>query len=167
LQEFYLTANPSVVVLHTQKKGTVMTSRQSRFALLLVMVLLIHLPACNRERPVAAGALTITLAISNGQCTQNNSTGVIDVEDDQDVTYELGAAGANPQFNVQFSSCPFASANCPVNSPQGTSKNAGTPTASAVNNTYYYSSVTVNNQSCKNGSGTFGFHVKPGTMRPR
>ena len=76
---------------------------------------------------------------------------------------QLGALGANPQFNVQFSSCPFASGKCPVNSPQGTSKNAGTPTAAAVNNTYYYSSVTVNNQSCNNGASTFGLHIKPGT----
>lgn len=145
-----------------------MTVPRSRLALPVLLALLIVLPACKKEQPVqGSSSLTIKLANANGQCTQNGSTGVIDVEQDQDVTYELDVAGANTQFNVQFSSCPFASGKCPADSPQGTAQDMGTPTASAVNNTYYYSSVTVNNQTCTNGSGTLGLHVKPGTMQPR
>ena len=141
-----------------------MTSRQVRFALPLLIAFLTILPGCQEHRPVGlVGPLTIKLANNNGQCTQNGSTGVIDVEEGQDVTYDLAVAGANPQFDVQFSSCPFASAKCPANSPQGTPQDVGTPTASAVNNTYYYSSVTVNTLPCNNGAGTFGLRIKPGT----
>ena len=141
-----------------------MTSRQVRFALPLLIAFLTILPGCQEHHPVGlVGPLTIKLANNNGQCTQNGSTGVIDVVEGQDITYELAVAGANPQFDVQFSSCPFASAKCPVNSPQGTPQDVGTPTASAVNNTYYYSSVTVNNQACNNGASTFGLRIKPGT----
>ena len=141
-----------------------MTSRQVRFALPLLIAFLTILPGCQENHPVGlVGSLTIKLANNNGQCTQNGSTGVIDVEEGQDVTYELAVAGANPQFDVQFSSCPFASAKCPVNSPQGTPHDVGTSTAASVNNTYYYSSVTVNTLPCNNGAGTFGLHVRPGT----
>jgi hypothetical protein len=141
-----------------------MTSRQVRFALPLLIAFLTILPGCQEHHPVGlVGPLTIKLANNNGQCTQNGSTGVIDVVEGQDITYELAVAGANPQFDVQFSSCPFASAKCPANSPQGTPQDVGTPTASAVNNTYYYSSVTVNNQACNNGASTFGLRIKPGT----
>jgi hypothetical protein len=164
LQQFYLTANSSVVVLHSKRKEPAMTSRQVRFALPLLIAFLTILPGCQENHPVGlVGSLTIKLANNNGQCTQNGSTGVIDVEEGQDVTYELAVAGANPQFDVQFSSCPFASAKCPVNSPQGTPQDVGTPTAASVNNTYYYSSVTVNNQACNNGASTFGLRIKPGT----
>lgn len=140
-----------------------MTSRQVRFALPLLIAFLTILPGCQENHPVGlVGSLTIKLANNNGQCTQNDSTGVIDVEQDQDVTYELAASSANPEFNVQFSTCPFASGKCPANSPQGTSDDMGTPTAASVNNTYYYSSVTINGQSCNNGTNTFGVHIKPG-----
>jgi hypothetical protein len=163
LQQFYLTANSSVVVLHSKRKEPAMTSRQVRFALPLLIAFLTILPGCQENHPVGlVGSLTIKLANNNGQCTQNDSTGVIDVEQDQDVTYELAASSANPEFNVQFSTCPFASGKCPANSPQGTSDDMGTPTAASVNNTYYYSSVTINGQSCNNGTNTFGVHIKPG-----
>ena len=142
-----------------------MTSPQSRFALLVVVLaLLIVLPSCNKPLVGQPGPFTISLAYNGGQCTQNGSTGVIDVEQDWDVTYQGAAALSG--FNVQFSSCPFAAGKCPVNSPQGTPQNPGTPSAANANTTYYYSSVTINNQTCNNGPGTFGVHIKPGTTRP-
>jgi hypothetical protein len=138
-----------------------MTSRQIRFALPVVLALLIVLPSCSKLAVGQPGPFTISLAYNGGQCTQNGSTGVIDVEQDWDVTYQ--GAAALSEFNVQFSSCPFAAGKCPVNSPQGATQNPGTPTAASVNNTYYYSSVTINGQSCNNGTNTFGVHIKPGT----
>jgi hypothetical protein len=143
-----------------------MTSRQSRFAFPLVLALLIVLPSCEKKTVVgASGPYPIALAYNNGQCTQNGSTGVLDVDDNWTVTYE-GPSATTP-FNVEFSSCPYATGKCPVSSPQGGSQNVGTPTSSSVNNTYYYSSVSINNQPCNNSPGTFGMHVKPGTMGPK
>ena len=141
-----------------------MTSRQIRFALPVMLALLIVLPSCNKPVKQQLGSLTISLAYNNGQCTQNGSTGVIDVEQDWDVTYMTAAAMA--PFYVQFSTCPFAAGKCPINSPQGTPQNAGTPSAANANTTYYYSSVSINNQPCNNSPGTFGVHIKPGTTRP-
>lgn len=138
------------------------SSRQSRFALAVVPALLIVLTSCNKPTVAQAGPFAITLAYNNGQCTQNGSTGVIDVEQDWDVTYKT--ASAMTPFNVQFSSCPFATGKCPVSS--GGSQNPGTPTASSVNNTYYYSTVSINNQTCNNGPGTLGLHIKPISARP-
>jgi hypothetical protein len=139
-----------------------MTSRQSRFAFPLVLALLIVLPSCEKKTVVgASGPYPIALAYNNGQCTQNGSTGVLDVDDNWTVTYE-GPSATTP-FNVGFSSCPYATGKCPVSSPQGGSQNVGTPTSSSVNNTYYYSSVSINNQPCNNSPGTFGLHVRPGT----
>src|ERR1035438_6616116 len=83
-----------------KRKEPAMTSRQVRFALPLLIAFLTILPGCQENHPVGlVGSLTIKLANNNGQCTQNDSTGVIDVEQDQDVTYELAASSANPEFN--------------------------------------------------------------------
>lgn len=141
-----------------------MTSRQSLFALAVVLAVLIVLPSCNKPPVAQAGPFTISLAYNGGQCTQNGSTGVIDVEQNWDVTYKT--ASAMTPFNVQFSSsCPFAPGKCPVSS--GGSQNPGMPTPASVNNYYYYGTVTINNQTCNNGPGTFGVHIKPGTMGPK
>lgn len=142
-----------------------MTSRQIRFALPVMLALLIVLPSCNKPPVGQAGPFTISLAYNGGQCTQNGSTGVIDVEQNWNVTYQ--GAAALSEFNVQFSSCPFAAGKCPVNSPQGTAQNPGMPSAANANTTYYYSSVSISNQTCNNGPGTFGVHIKPGTMGPK
>jgi hypothetical protein len=140
-----------------------MTIRQTRFVLSALLALLIVLPACQKTPPVESlGPLTISLAYNGGQCTQNGSTGVIDVAQNQTVTYVPASTGT--AFNIQFSTCPFANGMCPVNSPQGTAQNVGTPSGGNVNTTYYYSSVTINNQTCNNGVSTFGLHIKPGTM---
>jgi hypothetical protein len=137
-----------------------MTIRQTRFALPVLLALLIVVPGCRKEHPVKAlGPLTISLAYKQGQCTQNGSTGTIDVEQDQDVTYVPASAGT--AFNIQFSTCPFASGKCPVGSPQGTAQNVGAPTAATVNTTYYYSSVTINNHTCNNGVQSWGLRIKP------
>jgi len=99
------------------------------------------------------------LTYNNGNCQQNGSTGVIDVPSGQNVIYQ--GASALSQFNVGFSTCPFASGNCPVNSPNGTPMNVGQPTGSAVGNTYSYTGLTINNQTCTNG-GQMGVRIKPG-----
>ena len=136
-----------------------MTSRQSRFALPIVLALLIVLPSCNKPPVRQLGPLTISLAYNNGQCTQNGSTGMIDVVQDQNVTYV--PASVNIPFYAQFSTCPFAAGKCPISSPQGTPQSPGAPTAASANTDYYYSSVTINNQACNNSPGTLGLHIKP------
>ncbi len=141
-----------------------MTSRQRCLAVSVVMVLLIVLLGCNdrdQKNKMLGSPLTISLAYNQGQCTQNGSSGVIDVVEGQNVTYQ--GPSATTAFSVQFSSCPFASGKCPANSPQGGAQDMGAPTASAVNNTYYYSSVTIGGQTCSNGISSFGLHIKPGT----
>jgi hypothetical protein len=139
-----------------------MNFRRIRFGLPVVLACLTVLPACQKTPPVESlGPLTISLAYNQGQCTQNGSTGVIDVAQNQTVTYVPASTGT--AFNIQFSTCPFANGMCPVNSPQGTAQNVGAPTSANVNTTYYYSGVTINNQTCNNGVSSFGLHVKPGT----
>ncbi len=136
-----------------------MTSRQCRFAIPVVLALLIVAPGCQERHPTGqTGPLTVSLAYNNGQCTQNGSSGMIDVVQDQSVTYV--PAAVNTPFYAQFSTCPFAAGKCPINSPQGTAQNVGAPTAASANTDYYYSSVTINNQSCNN-PGQLGLHVKP------
>ena len=138
-----------------------MNLKPLRFALPVVLVCITILAACQKPPVETIPPLTISLAYNQGQCTQNGSTVVIDVTEGTDVTIQ-GPSATTP-FQVQFSSCPFASGKCPANSPQGGAQDMGAPTASAVNNTYYYSSVSIGNQSCNNGVSTFGMHVKPGT----
>lgn len=139
-----------------------MNLRAVRFALPVVLACLIVLPACRKTPVEAVGPLTISLAYNQGQCTQNGATGTVDVAQNQTVTYVPASAGT--PFNIQFSTCPFAAGKCPVDSPQGTAQNVGEPTAASVNTTYYYSSVTINNQPCTNGIQSWGLHIKPGTM---
>jgi hypothetical protein len=144
-----------------------MTSRQYRFALSVVLALLIVLPSCKKNVVGAPGPYQISLSYNatTGQCTQNNSSGVLDVDDNWTVSY-IGSSVTTP-FDVEFSSCPFATGKCPVSSPNGGSQNVGTPVPASVNNTYYYSSITINGQTCNNGPGTYGVHIKPGTMAPK
>ena len=101
------------------------------------------------------------LTYNNGNCQQNGSSGVIDVPTGQNVIYQ--GAAALSQFNIQFAggNCPFASSSCPVNSPNGTPINVGQANANAVGNTYYYSSMTIDNHQCTDG-GAMGLRVKGG-----
>jgi len=112
--------------------------------------------SCQR---VAANQNTQTVSIAmnpDGTCTQNSSSGVIDIYKNQQVVYQ-GATALN-QFQVQFSTCPFSS--CPVNSPSGTAMNVGAPTG-AVGTTYNLSGMTINNQQCKSVS-PLGLRIKGG-----
>jgi hypothetical protein len=139
-----------------------MSSVRRLFALAVMASILAVLPGCH-SNPTGQqqGPQYIMLTYNNGNCQQNGSSGVIDIWSSQSVIYQ-GASALN-QFNIQFSgtSCPFAASNCPVNSPNGNAINVGQPTGSAVNNTFYYSSITINNQTC-NGVGSMGVRVKPG-----
>lgn len=136
-----------------------MTSVRRLFALAVVTGLLVVLPGCHGPTGQQQGPQYIMLTYNGGNCQQNGSTGVIDLWSSENVIYQ-GASALN-QFQVQFSTCPFASANCPVNSPNGSAVNVGQPSGSAVNNTYYYSSLTINNQNCTN-SGALGVRIKGG-----
>jgi hypothetical protein len=136
-----------------------MTIRCSWLALAVLAALLVCLPAYQRVRAgqAAPTSQNISLAYnSNGTCTQNGSSGVIDIVNNLPVVYQ--GATALTQFQVQFTTCPFAASNCPVNSPNGSAVNAGTPTGT-VGTTYNYSSITINNQSCK-GVSSMGVRVK-------
>src|SRR5579872_1249333 len=94
-------------------------------ALALVAGLLIFVSNCRStpSPPTALGPFYIMLTYNNGNCQQNGSTGMIDIPSDQNVIYQ--GATALTQFSVQFSICPFASGNCPVNSPNGSPMNVG------------------------------------------
>jgi len=140
-----------------------MTSRASRLALAVVVGLLICL---GGYQPASAQptTLTITINYNGGTCSQSSSDGqagpVINVnQSSQTVTYQ--SATAVSTFQISFSSCPFSS--CPVTSTNGSGVSAGQPNASAVGNTYNYSSVTfgsgANQQSCNN-PGSMGVHIR-------
>jgi hypothetical protein len=133
-----------------------MTSCRRLIALAVVAGFLVFLPGCHRTPPTTAGPLYIMLTYNNGTCQQNGSTGVVDVAPGQSAIYQGAAALA--EFQVQFTACPFTS--CPINSPNGTSVNAGPPVANAAGNTYYYSAMTINNQQCNN-IGPLGLRVWP------
>ena len=137
-----------------------MPSVRRLFALAVVAGLLVVLPGCHSS-PTGQqqGPQYIMLTYNNGNCQQNGSSGVIDIWSSQSVIYQ--GASALTEFQIQFSSCPFAAANCPVNSPNGNAINVGQPTGSAVNNTYYYSSMMINNQQCTL-AGPMGVRVRPG-----
>ncbi len=96
------------------------------------------------------------LMFNGGECQQNGSEGIIDVYQNRAVIYQT-AAGALTQFQVQFAACPFAS--CPVDS-RGISANVGQPTLGAVGTTFNYSSMTINNEPCKDAA-SMGVHVNP------
>jgi len=133
-----------------------MVSGSRWLTLALLVASLIGLTSCQR---VSANQATQTVAISmnaDGTCTQNGSSGVIDLYKSQPVVYQ-GAATLQ-QFQVQFSTCPFGS--CPVNSPSGAAVNVGAPSGT-VGTTYNLSSVTINNQTCKS-VGSMGVRLKGG-----
>ena len=126
------------------------------FALAALAALLICFTSCQR---VSANQnnQTITIAMNgDGTCTQNGSSGVIDVYKNQPVVYQ--GATALTEFQVGFSTCPFSS--CPVSSPSGTAVNVGAPTGTA-GTTYNLSSMTINNQQCKS-MGAMGVRIKNG-----
>ena len=125
-----------------------MVSRPRLLALAFLIAALVCLTSCQR---VSANQNTQTISIkmnADGTCQQNGSSGVIDINNTQPVSYQ-GAATLS-QFQVQFSTCPFTS--CPVNSPTGAAVNVGVPTGT-VGTTYNISAMTINNQQCKSVSG--------------
>ena len=133
-----------------------MVSGTRWLALALLVASLLALTGCQR---VKANQNTQTISIkmnTDGTCQQNGSSGVIDINNTQPLIYQ-GAATLS-QFQVQFSSCPFAS--CPVNSPTGAAVNVGVPTGT-VGTTYYLSAMTINNQQCKS-VGSMGLRQKNG-----
>lgn len=136
-----------------------MTSRCSGLALVVVVSFLVFLPGCHHDidHSKQLGPLQISLSYNNGSCQQNGSSGIIDVFQNQAVTFQ--GATALSQFQVQFTTCPFRA--CPVNSPNGTAVNAGQPNPGAEGNTYQYSGLTINNQQC-NLASPMGLRVKPG-----
>lgn len=137
-----------------------MTSVRKLIVLAVVTGLLIFLPGCRK--PVhQQGPFYIMLTYNGGNCQQNGSMGVIEVPYDQNIIYQGAAALSQFQINFAGGSCPFAPGNCPVNSPNGSPVNVGTPSANAVNNTYNYSSMMIDNQQCTDG-GAMGLRVKPG-----
>jgi len=149
-----------VVVFERFRKGAMpMMSVRRLFAAAAVAGLLMVLPGCHRTPTGQLGPFYIMLTYNNGNCQQNGSSSVIDVPMDQNVIYQ--GASSISQFNVVLASCPFASGNCPVNSPNGTPMNVGQPTSSAKDNTYTYTGLTINNQTCTDG-GQMGVRIKPG-----
>jgi hypothetical protein len=133
-----------------------MRSSCRRLTLAVVVAFLVLLMGCHHTSPVAQlGPLNINLSYNNGSCQQNGSSGVIDVYQNQSVTYQ--GATVLSQFQVQFATCPFSS--CPVTSPNGAPVTPGQPNPGTAGNTYYYSSVMINNQPC-NGVGAMGLRIK-------
>jgi hypothetical protein len=137
-----------------------MTSGCSRFAVAVVVGFLVFLPGCHHDidHSKQLGPLHISLAYnsSDGSCQQNGSAAVIDVWQDQQVIYQ--GAAVVPQFQVQFPRCPFGS--CPIDSPNGSPVNAGTPSAGARSTTYNYSGMTIGNKQCNN-PGAMGLRMRP------
>lgn len=134
-----------------------MVFRCCRVGLAVLAGFLLFLSGCAPKHVKQLGPFPIGLSYNNGSCQQNGSSGVIDVPSDQSVTYQ-GAIALN-QFQLQFSSCPFES--CPITSNNGAPANAGQPKPGTANNTYYYSSITINGQQC-NGVQSMGVRIRGG-----
>ncbi len=134
-----------------------MASRQRRFALAALASFLIFLPGLQSQNAGPA-PLYVTLNYNGGACTQNGSTGTLEVAAGQDVWFQTAAAVS--QFQVGFATCAFSS--CPVTSPQGKPVDAGVTVSTG---TFYYSTISIGNQTCNNGPGSFGLHIKPGPLR--
>jgi hypothetical protein len=138
-----------------------MTSGRRLLALAVVTGFLLFLPGCHRgqgDGGKSLGPQYIMLTYNNGSCQQNGAA-VAEVDNANDVIYQ-GAASIS-QFQINFASCPFASANCPVNSPNGTSVNVGRTLPNASGNYFQYTSVTIGGQQCTNGP-QMGIRVKGG-----
>src|SRR5579863_3148138 len=107
-----------------------MPSVRRLFPLAVVAGLLLLLPGCHNKVPTGQqGPQYIMLTYNGGNCQQNGSTGVIDVWSSEPVIYQ-GASALN-SFNIQFAgTCPYATENCPVSSPNGNPVNVGQPTGS-------------------------------------
>ena len=126
-----------------------------RLALAVVVAFLVFSLGCN-HRVKQLAPQTISLSYNNGNCTQNGGTAVVELDPTGSVTYQ--SATAVGQFQVQFTTCPFAS--CPITSSNGSPANAGQPKSGTAGNTYYYSSITIGNQPC-NGLGAMGVRIRP------
>jgi len=125
----------------------------------VLAALLLTATSCERASAFQNQTIAISFA-PDGSCQQSGSGGVasiIDVSKSHPVIYQ-GAATLS-QFQVTFSSCPFASGQCPVNSPTGAAVNVGNPTGT-VDMVYNYSNITINNMSCRI-VGSMGVRVRP------
>ncbi len=126
-----------------------------RMAVAVVTGSLILFAGCQRgARP--SGPLYIMLTFNGGACEQNGSIGVIDINQNQAVVYE-GAAIID-KFQVQFADCPFTS--CPVDSPNGTPVNVGSPNAAAAGMTFNYTGFSIDDHPCNNAR-QLGVRVRP------
>ena len=131
-----------------------MTSFSRRCLVGLLGLSLMSLSGCHKKS-AESGPQYIMLTFNGGACEQNGSTDVIEVSPNQAIVYQ-GAAVLR-QFEVRFASCPFSS--CPVSSPHGLSMNMGPPNAGTSGSTFNYTGMTINDESCSNGS-TLGIRIR-------
>jgi hypothetical protein len=132
-----------------------MISSCRRSALAVLAGLLFLLTGCHRA-PKDSGPLYIMLMFNGGACSQNGSSGVIEIDPDRAVIFQTAAELT--EFEVRFTACPFSS--CPASSPNGRAVNVGPPNPGTVGTTFMYAGITMNHQSCSN-AGTMGLRVKP------
>lgn len=96
------------------------------------------------------------LTFNNAACEQNGVPDVVEISANRAVVYQ--AAAVLSQFEVRFAACPFSS--CPVSSPHGISVNTGPPNPGTAGTTFNYSSMTIDNEPCKNAA-SLGVRIKP------
>ena len=134
-----------------------MSACRSTIAVAAVIIGIVFLPGCH-SRQLTDQPQYIMLTFNGGSCQQNGSPGMIDVDKSRAVIYQ--GASLLRQFQVGFTTCPFVSGNCPVNSPNGDSMNVGKPNPGTAGSTFMYSSLSMDNQPCTNFA-QMGLRVKP------
>jgi hypothetical protein len=135
-----------------------MASAYRLFTLAVLLVLAVLLSGCHKTPADSSEPQYIMLTYNAGNCEQNGSTGIVDINASQAVIYQ--GATNQTEFKIDFTSCPLSAGNCPVNSPNGTSMNVGPPMANAAGSTFMYRSMTVDNLPCK-GAQNMGVRVRP------
>lgn len=134
-----------------------MTLLRKGSALAVLGGALMFLPACHHQTK-ETGPQYIMLTFNAGACEQNGSTDVVTVHQGRSVVYQ--GASLVSQFEVRLNACPFA--ECPVNSPHGTSVNVGQPKMDAVGTTFNYTAMSINGDSCSNAA-SLGVRILPGS----
>jgi hypothetical protein len=136
-----------------------MRSRCGRCAVAVAVLAgcLLVLPCCHRAQ-AKSPLLYVLLTYNNGVCEQNGSSDVVAVAPDQAVIYQ--AASMLRDFQVRFTTCPFAS--CPADSPHERSENVGRPNPGTAGATFTYSGLTMSGQPCQN-AGAMGVRVTSGS----
>lgn len=129
-----------------------------RWTVVVTMVPLLLLAGCHRHAE-SFEPQYVMLTFNNGACQQNGTSGVVEVTADQPVIFQ-GATGDLSQFQIDFSSCPFAS--CPVNSPAGDSANVGKPTPASAGATFHYTGMSIDHERC-NDTEDMGLRIRPGS----